>query len=71
MEGSLSHQSNSMVVDLGLAPPPPSSIGRFLILPKVRVSPKNILSIDGEPLIDYSKSIIMTSKNYIAALVFG
>jgi hypothetical protein len=42
-----------------------------LILPKVRVSPKNILSIDGEPLIDYSKSIIMTSKNYIAALVFG
>lgn len=62
------HQSNSLSVELRLILPPPSSIGRFLILPEVKVPPKQTISTIEEPLNDYSKSIFMTLQEYITAL---
>jgi hypothetical protein len=45
---------------------PPSSISRFLQLPEVQAGPSRRTTL--EPLVDYTKSIIMTSDAYIKAM---
>jgi hypothetical protein len=66
--GSSTSQSNPIAVELCLAPVPPPSIARFLTLLEVCVPPRRTLSAAGEPLIDYSKLIILTADEYVAAL---
>jgi hypothetical protein len=45
---------------------PQSSISRFLQLPEVQVNPGR--HSNSEPLVDYTKSIIMTGDDYIKAM---
>jgi hypothetical protein len=66
-----SHREPPPVVNAGFGSEggqssPPSSISRFLQLPEVQAGPSRRTTL--EPLVDYTKSIIMTSDAYIKAM---
>jgi hypothetical protein len=66
-----SHREPPPIVNVGFRSEggqssPPSSISHFLQLPEVQAGPSRRTT--SEPLVDYTKSIIMTSDAYIKAI---
>ena len=69
-DGSSSHQSlqGEMIIENLDLPPITPAIATLLALPEITVAPSRIRVGLQNALIDYSQSLLLTSKDYVAAM---